>query len=106
MEKIIIKEENFIYIKFIFHSIFFFFLKYLQFFQKKKKKKTFCFRIGVVYCKEDQTQESEMFENKPSQAFTEFLECIGEKIDLMGWGGYRGQLCVTCKRFSPFFFLN
>eukprot|EP01091_Cochliopodium_minus_P000913 TRINITY_DN1080_c0_g6_i1.p1 TRINITY_DN1080_c0_g6~~TRINITY_DN1080_c0_g6_i1.p1 ORF type:complete len:739 (-),score=227.44 TRINITY_DN1080_c0_g6_i1:18-2234(-) len=58
-------------------------------------EKTYCFRIGVVYCKEDQKQEEDMFLNEPSPAFTDFLNVIGDKIDLMGWGGYRGQLCVT-----------
>ena len=51
--------------------------------------------MGVVYCKDEQTEEAEMFLNPVSPAFEEFLNCIGEKIDLMGWGGYRGQLCVT-----------
>ena len=55
-----------------------------------------CFRIGVVYCGEDQQTEAEMFQSPPNiKSFNDFLSVIGEEIELEGWGGYRGQLSVT-----------
>ncbi len=55
-----------------------------------------CFRIGVVYCAAGQTTEAEFFHNPPDiPRFRQFLNLIGEEIDLLGWGGYRGQLSVT-----------
>jgi hypothetical protein len=39
-----------------------------------------------------------MFEGSGSEAYDEFLEFLGDKIDLMGWKKYRAGLDVSsCK---------
>jgi hypothetical protein len=48
-----------------------------------------------LYCKAGQTTEEEMFGNETgSEAFEHFLHILGEKIELEGFGGYRGDLDV------------
>ncbi|XP_049849037.1 uncharacterized protein LOC126317105 [Schistocerca gregaria] len=52
------------------------------------------YKFGVLYVKPDQT-ENEIFANcDPSPAFYEFLEFLGEKIELRGWSKFRGGLDV------------
>lgn len=47
-------------------------------------------------CLDNQRDESEMFRNREhTPAFDEFLEFIGEKIELLGWEGYHGGLDTT-----------
>ncbi|XP_067095439.1 rap1 GTPase-activating protein 1-like isoform X3 [Osmerus mordax] len=54
------------------------------------------FKFGVIYQKFGQTSEEELFGNsEESPAFTEFLEFIGEKVDLHDFKGFRGGLDVT-----------
>jgi len=54
-----------------------------------------CFNIGLVYSKEGQTTESEVFNNeKGSPVFEEFLNFLGDKIPLKGWKGYKGDLDI------------
>ena len=54
------------------------------------------YKFGIVYCKEDQTHENDMFSNqKKSPEFEEFLEWMGDKIKLKGYKGYRGGLDVV-----------
>ena len=56
-----------------------------------------CYRVGVVYCGENHTTEAEMFQSPTDiPSFSDFLNIIGEEIELEGWGGYRGQLSVSC----------
>eukprot|EP00697_Spironema_sp_BW2_P009112 gnl/Spiro4/23896_TR11829_c0_g3_i1.p1 gnl/Spiro4/23896_TR11829_c0_g3~~gnl/Spiro4/23896_TR11829_c0_g3_i1.p1 ORF type:complete len:222 (-),score=33.19 gnl/Spiro4/23896_TR11829_c0_g3_i1:178-798(-) len=51
-----------------------------------------CHRIGVVYAQKGQTKEEEFFNNPPSLPFIEFLNLIGENIELKGWSGYNGDM--------------
>ncbi|XP_051517242.1 rap1 GTPase-activating protein 1-like isoform X3 [Myxocyprinus asiaticus] len=54
------------------------------------------FKFGVVYQKFGQTSEEELFENnEESPAFVEFLEFLGQKIELHDFKGFRGGLDVT-----------
>ncbi|KAM4597619.1 rap1 GTPase-activating protein 1-like [Polymixia lowei] len=54
------------------------------------------FKFGVIYQKFGQTSEEELFGNsKESPAFVEFLEFLGEKIELHDFKGFRGGLDVT-----------
>lgn len=54
------------------------------------------YKFGIVYCKEGQVDENDMFSNqKKSPEFEEFLEWMGEKIKLKGYKGYRGGLDVV-----------
>ncbi|XP_023260897.1 rap1 GTPase-activating protein 1-like isoform X11 [Seriola lalandi dorsalis] len=54
------------------------------------------FKFGVIYQKFGQTSEEELFGNsEESPAFVEFLEFLGEKIELHNFKGFRGGLDVT-----------
>ncbi|XP_038578303.1 rap1 GTPase-activating protein 1-like isoform X6 [Micropterus salmoides] len=54
------------------------------------------FKFGVIYQKFGQTSEEELFCNtKESPAFVEFLEFLGEKVELHNFKGFRGGLDVT-----------
>ncbi|XP_073731328.1 rap1 GTPase-activating protein 1 isoform X18 [Misgurnus anguillicaudatus] len=54
------------------------------------------FKFGVIYQKFGQTTEEELFENnEESPAFVEFLEFLGQKIELHDFKGFRGGLDVT-----------
>ncbi|XP_016395945.1 rap1 GTPase-activating protein 1 [Sinocyclocheilus rhinocerous] len=54
------------------------------------------FKFGVIYQKFAQTSEEELFGNsEESPAFVEFLEFLGEKIELHDFKGFRGGLDVT-----------
>ncbi|XP_063064475.1 rap1 GTPase-activating protein 1 isoform X2 [Engraulis encrasicolus] len=54
------------------------------------------FKFGVVYQRFGQTSEEELFGNsEESPAFVEFLEFIGQKIELHDFKGFRGGLDVT-----------
>ncbi|XP_017335154.1 rap1 GTPase-activating protein 1 isoform X2 [Ictalurus punctatus] len=54
------------------------------------------FKFGVIYQKFGQTSEEELFGNsEESPAFIEFLEFLGEKIELHDFKGFRGGLDVT-----------
>ncbi|XP_065061296.1 rap1 GTPase-activating protein 1-like isoform X4 [Rhopilema esculentum] len=56
---------------------------------------TNCYKIGVIYQKHKQTTEEEYFGNKThSPAMEEFLDCLGTKVQLQGFQGYRGGLDV------------
>ncbi|CAI4226219.1 unnamed protein product [Auanema sp. JU1783] len=51
------------------------------------------YKFGVVYQKGGQTTEEELFGNaQGSPAFNEFLDILGDTIDLQGFTGYRGGL--------------
>lgn len=53
------------------------------------------FKFGVLYAKQGQTTDDEMFSNvKVSEDFERFLELLGDKIELKGWQKYRGGLDV------------
>nr|XP_032518645.1 rap1 GTPase-activating protein 1 isoform X3 [Danaus plexippus plexippus] len=53
------------------------------------------FKFGVLYQKYGQTTEEELFgNNETSPAFDEFLEMLGQKIQLRDHKGYRGGLDI------------
>ena len=61
------------------------------------------YKIGILYAIQDQLQEEEMFcNNDESPSFREFLDFIGNRVNLFGWKKYRGGL-DTKRQF--FFFL-
>ncbi|XP_067826564.1 rap1 GTPase-activating protein 1 isoform X11 [Heptranchias perlo] len=54
------------------------------------------FKFGVIYQKLGQTSEEELFtNNEESPAFVEFLELLGEKVELQDFKGFRGGLDVA-----------
>ncbi|XP_076202621.1 rap1 GTPase-activating protein 1-like isoform X5 [Aptenodytes patagonicus] len=54
------------------------------------------FKFGVIYQKPGQTTEEEVFSNtEESLGFLEFLEFLGDKIQLQDFRGFRGGLDVT-----------
>ncbi|KAJ6227201.1 gtpase-activating rap/ran-gap domain-like protein [Anaeramoeba flamelloides] len=51
------------------------------------------FKFGVIYVSEGQTQETDFLSNqKGSSEWNEFLDLLGEHINLLGWEGYSGGL--------------
>ncbi|KAI1295391.1 Signal-induced proliferation-associated 1-like protein 2 [Halotydeus destructor] len=51
------------------------------------------YKVGVLYCKNGQSTEEEMYNNEHSSpAFDEFLSCLGEKVRLKGFDKYRAGL--------------
>eukprot|EP00029_Vermamoeba_vermiformis_P005869 TRINITY_DN2152_c0_g1_i1.p1 TRINITY_DN2152_c0_g1~~TRINITY_DN2152_c0_g1_i1.p1 ORF type:complete len:549 (+),score=190.02 TRINITY_DN2152_c0_g1_i1:44-1690(+) len=54
------------------------------------------FKFGVLYVREGQTHEDDMFANsEPSVQFFEFLSLLGDRVALKGFLGYTGGLDVT-----------
>uniref|UniRef100_A0A452IMC4 Rap-GAP domain-containing protein n=1 Tax=Gopherus agassizii TaxID=38772 RepID=A0A452IMC4_9SAUR len=54
------------------------------------------FKFGVIYQKAGQTTEEEVFSNtEESLAFLEFLDFLGDRIQLQDFRGFRGGLDVT-----------
>ncbi|XP_072333856.1 rap1 GTPase-activating protein 1 isoform X4 [Scyliorhinus torazame] len=54
------------------------------------------FKFGVIYQKFGQTSEEELFtNNEEGPAFVEFLELLGEKVELQDFKGFRGGLDVA-----------
>lgn len=55
-------------------------------------------KVGVLYVKKGQTNENEIFSNlSGDEHFEEFLNFIGERIELKDWKGYNGGLDTKCK---------
>ncbi|XP_043259850.1 GTPase-activating Rap/Ran-GAP domain-like protein 3 isoform X1 [Colletes gigas] len=53
------------------------------------------FKFGVIYAKMGQTTDDEMLSNEEgSPSFQNFLEILGERIQLKNWDKYRGGLDV------------
>uniref|UniRef100_A0A8B9JFF3 GTPase-activating Rap/Ran-GAP domain-like protein 3 n=1 Tax=Astyanax mexicanus TaxID=7994 RepID=A0A8B9JFF3_ASTMX len=51
------------------------------------------FKFGVLFAKDGQLTDDEMFSNETgSENFEKFLNLLGDKICLQGWAGYRGGL--------------
>ncbi|XP_061589764.1 GTPase-activating Rap/Ran-GAP domain-like protein 3 isoform X5 [Cololabis saira] len=51
------------------------------------------FKFGVLYAKDGQLTDDEMFSNETgSEHFEKFLNLLGDTITLQGWAGYRGGL--------------
>eukprot|EP00128_Syssomonas_multiformis_P001862 Colp12_sorted_trinity150504_noHs@18102 len=60
-----------------------------------KKQVIVNYKFGVLYSTKDQTLEEDMFNNDvASPTFQEFLNFLGDRIQLKGWQGYRGGLDV------------
>ncbi|XP_039223654.1 rap1 GTPase-activating protein 1 isoform X1 [Crotalus tigris] len=54
------------------------------------------FKFGVIYQQLGQTSEEELFSTtEESAAFSEFLEFLGQKVQLQDFKGFRGGLDVT-----------
>ncbi|XP_028976651.2 signal-induced proliferation-associated 1-like protein 2 isoform X2 [Esox lucius] len=50
-------------------------------------------KVGVMYCRSGQSSEEDMYNNESSgPAFEEFLDLLGERVNLKGWEKYRAQL--------------
>jgi len=53
------------------------------------------YKFGIIYCKEGQTADDEMFSNGTGSAdFERFLSLIGDRVVLKGYNGYDGELDV------------
>eukprot|EP01114_Cavostelium_apophysatum_P018177 TRINITY_DN5569_c0_g1_i1.p1 TRINITY_DN5569_c0_g1~~TRINITY_DN5569_c0_g1_i1.p1 ORF type:complete len:397 (+),score=50.28 TRINITY_DN5569_c0_g1_i1:225-1415(+) len=51
------------------------------------------YKFGVIYCKEGQVSENDMFSNREgSSEFEHFLGLLGDKVRLNGWKGFDGEL--------------
>eukprot|EP01117_Protostelium_nocturnum_P009383 TRINITY_DN334_c1_g1_i2.p1 TRINITY_DN334_c1_g1~~TRINITY_DN334_c1_g1_i2.p1 ORF type:complete len:713 (-),score=252.39 TRINITY_DN334_c1_g1_i2:137-2275(-) len=77
------------------------------------------FKFGVLYAKEGQTNEMDIYENnEESEGFKEFLDMLGDRIDLKDWNKFRGglhprtdgtgltSLYTTFNRFEIMFHVN
>eukprot|EP01134_Creolimax_fragrantissima_P002620 CFRG2620T1 len=68
------------------------------------------YKFGLMYCKEGQTTENEMFANEHgSKNYNDFLNLIGSKVRLNGFKSFRGGLDVkddTTGEYSVFTFWN
>lgn len=56
------------------------------------------YKFGVAYCMAGQSSEADMMANRhetSSPAFKQFLQFLGETIELRGWKGYRAGLDVS-----------
>lgn len=52
-----------------------------------------CVKVGVMYCRANQSTEEEMYNNQDAgPAFIEFLETIGQKVRLKGFDKYKAGL--------------
>src|SRR5690606_23516267 len=52
--------------------------------------------IGVILVKENQFDEHEILSNEQyGQDFEDFLDILGEKISLLNWKGYSGDMNTT-----------
>ncbi|KAH3723048.1 rap1 GTPase-activating protein 2 [Pelomyxa schiedti] len=67
----------------------------LRHFEDSQIQQNNCFRIGVIYCRFGQTSEAEILNNeKGSEQFQQFLDTVGTRIELQGWGRYRAGLDI------------
>lgn len=56
------------------------------------------YKFGVLYCRDGQTDENDMFANTLlSKDYENFLGWLGEEITLEGWNRFRGGLDVASK---------
>lgn len=64
-------------------------------FEKTKTIQASRMKIGVLYAKKGQATESEILGNEHgSEEFEEFLQLLGDTIELKGWEGFKGDLDV------------
>eukprot|EP00118_Oscarella_pearsei_P025854 m.308911 g.308911 ORF g.308911 m.308911 type:complete len:956 (+) comp45054_c0_seq1:83-2950(+) len=65
----------------------------------EEQEGTVNFKFGVLYCKDGQTVETDMFSNvSSSENYKQFLKLLGEKVPLQDWDRYRGGLDVKSGR--------
>jgi len=65
-------------------------------FEQSKIAQSARMKIGVLYVKQGQTTEEEVFGNEyGSVQFESFLELLGDIIELEGWQGFKGDLDVV-----------
>ncbi|CAL8071143.1 unnamed protein product [Calicophoron daubneyi] len=51
------------------------------------------FKFGVLYCKEGQTSDEQMYNNEHgSEEFSQFIELLGDRICLKSWDRFKGGL--------------
>ncbi|KYR00777.1 pleckstrin (PH) domain-containing protein [Tieghemostelium lacteum] len=61
----------------------------------EERQTTSGFKFGLVYCKQGQTTDDELFSNQNgSQEWEIFLDLLGEKIELLNWPHYSAGLDV------------
>ncbi len=69
-----------------------------DFLDLEQKLVVHAFKMGIVYCQDGQTEEAEMLSNDTgSPEFDEFLNFLGETIDLKDWDRYAGGLDTKSK---------
>ena len=55
-------------------------------------------KVGLMYCKEDQQGEEDMYNNEHgSTGFEDFLNLIGKRVRLRGFNKYKAGLCNKSK---------
>eukprot|EP01088_Endostelium_zonatum_P017732 TRINITY_DN5381_c0_g1_i1.p1 TRINITY_DN5381_c0_g1~~TRINITY_DN5381_c0_g1_i1.p1 ORF type:complete len:735 (-),score=134.67 TRINITY_DN5381_c0_g1_i1:64-2184(-) len=55
-----------------------------------------CYKMGILYCKQNQKEENDMYNNTTgSTEFEEFLNIMGKRVVLKGFDKFRGGLNVT-----------
>jgi hypothetical protein len=63
----------------------------------EKNEVTKWYKFGLLNTQQGQVDESEFYGNREiSNDFQEFMDCIGEKIELKGWENWAGELDVRC----------
>lgn len=54
------------------------------------------YKVGIMYCKEGQSTEEQMYNNEHSSpAFEEFLDFLGTRVRLKGFEAYKGNVFVS-----------
>lgn len=62
----------------------------------EKKHRVTSYKFGILYVKDGQTKEEDMFSNEHgSPSFEEFLNMLGQRVELKGWTKYRAGLDVN-----------
>ena len=63
----------------------------------------FLSQVGVMYCRAGQQTEEEMYNNEEGgPAFNEFLDVIGQRVRLKGFGKYKAGLCNKSEQIASF----
>ena len=61
-----------------------------------RMKKQKCLKVGVLYWKQGNRTEEDMYSNTEiTEAFEQFLSILGDRIAMEGWDYYAGGLEVT-----------
>jgi len=73
---------------------------FIQFEQKTMQSTKF--KVGVLYRKKGQKTEEQFYSNDPSPEFENFMNCIGDKIELLGWNKFSGGLDIKSRQTGDF----